>query len=243
MSNEEGASLFGRWANEYDAIYAARGRDIIAEARAIQCILTEHGRRVGDMLDVGCGTGVHLAALADSAGEMVGVDNCREMLAIARRNAPRARLVDADMLELDLGRSFDSVISLFAVLNLTPHEEMERAFGALSAHLAPGGTLLIEPSVMLEDLVPPTEDEVEGDASGVRFWRRTSGRIEGDTLIVRFEMRFERAHGTEHIDEVHRIALRPRAWYRKQMERHGLEWEFRRVAPFPHELLVGKRPG
>jgi SAM-dependent methyltransferase len=60
------------------------------------------GRGSGWCLDVGCGTGVHLAALAEAGWSVVGVDASADQLRMARRRAGPgvAGLVQADAARL-----------------------------------------------------------------------------------------------------------------------------------------------
>lgn len=68
------------------------------------------------ILDAGTGTGVGAAAAMTSGREVVGVDAAPGMLAIARREVPGARFVEADFAELPFpAGSFDVVISVHAL--------------------------------------------------------------------------------------------------------------------------------
>ena len=68
------------------------------------------------VLDAGTGTGVGAAAALTSGREVVGVDAAAGMLAIARREVPGARFVEADFAALPFpAGSFDVVISVHAL--------------------------------------------------------------------------------------------------------------------------------
>jgi ubiquinone/menaquinone biosynthesis C-methylase UbiE len=68
------------------------------------------------ILDAGTGTGVGAAAAMTSGREVVGVDGAAGMLAIARREVPGARFVEADFANLPFpAGSFDVVISVHAL--------------------------------------------------------------------------------------------------------------------------------
>lgn len=74
---------------------------------------------VRTILDVGCGGGDNLAALA-AAGryELAGVDISEEALAIARQRVPAARLARLDVQREALPEQFDLVISIQVVEHL-----------------------------------------------------------------------------------------------------------------------------
>ena len=68
------------------------------------------------ILDAGTGTGIGAAAALTSGREVVGVDAAPGMLAIARREVPGARFVEADFAKLPFpAGSFDVVISVHAL--------------------------------------------------------------------------------------------------------------------------------
>jgi ubiquinone/menaquinone biosynthesis C-methylase UbiE len=71
-------------------------------AAAAPLIARLAGRGSGWCLDVGCGTGVHLAALAEAGWSVVGVDASADQLRMARRRAGPgvAGLVQADAARL-----------------------------------------------------------------------------------------------------------------------------------------------
>lgn len=81
------------WYDEHVAWSTAAAAPLIAQLA---------GRGSGWCLDVGCGTGVHLAALAETGWSVVGVDASADQLRVARRRAGSvvAGLVRADAARL-----------------------------------------------------------------------------------------------------------------------------------------------
>jgi SAM-dependent methyltransferase len=85
-------------------------------AAATPLILRLVGTGPGRCLDVGCGTGVHLAALAGAGWSVVGVDASADQLRVARHRArsPVAALVQGDIAAIPFADgSFDLVLSAF----------------------------------------------------------------------------------------------------------------------------------
>ena len=78
---------YGMIAGTYDR---AGGPDIDAEQPAMWELFD--GLSAGTAVDVACGTGRHLARLAELGHQVVGVDQSPEMLEVARRRRPEARL-------------------------------------------------------------------------------------------------------------------------------------------------------
>jgi ubiquinone/menaquinone biosynthesis C-methylase UbiE len=83
----------------------------------------EPGWRV---LDVGCGTGTHLAMYADAACEVAGIDLNPDMLARARRRLGQgADLREADALELPFrGDAFDLAIGMLILHEMAPADRV-----------------------------------------------------------------------------------------------------------------------
>lgn len=101
---------------------------------------------VGDLLDIGTGTGRMLALFGPRAQRALGIDQSREMLAVARANLDAAglrhvQLRHGDMYHLALAPgSFDLVI-LHQVLHFAEHPA--EAIAEAARVLRPGGRLLL----------------------------------------------------------------------------------------------------
>jgi SAM-dependent methyltransferase len=100
--------------------------------------------RAGRALDLGCGTGVHTALLADRCADVLAVDLSAPMVAHARRHRDRSniRWQVRDLHEVtpaEDGR-FDVVLSAYT-LHHVPH--FETALHHLRSLVRPGGLLLL----------------------------------------------------------------------------------------------------
>ncbi len=99
------------------------------------------------VLDIGCGTGRHIFALAQRGVLGMGVDYLIE--AIEKRQAEarsdeRAQFVLGDARELDLDRQFDAVLCLYDVIgSYVDAEDNVRIIKSIRRHLRPGGKALI----------------------------------------------------------------------------------------------------
>ena len=128
-----------RW-DEIRALY-------VAEEKVEQVLMDLlSGSRVGDLLDVGTGTGRILELLAPQADHALGLDLSREMLAIARAKLDKAglrncELRQGDMYQLPLApRSVDAV-TFHQVLHFG--ETPAAAIAEAARVLKPGGRLLV----------------------------------------------------------------------------------------------------
>ncbi len=97
--------------------------------------LTPPGSRV---LELGCGRGNVLAATRPAVG--VGVDLSTEMLRIARSRYPDLRFIHADVLDLDVGESFDVIILSDLVNDVW---DVQSAFEVARRHALPHSRLLL----------------------------------------------------------------------------------------------------
>jgi len=81
-------------------------------------------------LDFGCGTGRILGYLEEEVGEATGVDNAASMLAYARNQVKKAKLIEADLTEHDVlaGEEYDFITAFRIFLNAEPvlRKEMMR---------------------------------------------------------------------------------------------------------------------
>ena len=137
--------LYDKLAKYYDRIYSFR--DYLDEAVRIQNLIIKYLETGGNtLLDIACGTGMHLKHLKDDFS-CTGVDTSKTMLKIARKNAKGVTFKEADMKTLKLGKQFDIVTCLLSSIGyVRNYSNLERTIRNFSKHLKKGGLALIEPS-------------------------------------------------------------------------------------------------
>lgn len=96
------------------------------------------------VLDAGCGNGRLLSALPEDVN-YCGVDNCAELIAIARAKHPDRRFETIDILSLNYLNelNFDLVASIAVLQHLPGIAARTEALLQLKSKLAPGGRLII----------------------------------------------------------------------------------------------------
>lgn len=96
------------------------------------------------LLDCCCGTGALTGMLVPMAGErgrVIGIDFCREMLAVARDKCPGAEFVHGNVMDLPFpDNSFDAATMGFALRNLA---DQNRAVQEMARVVKPGGRIVI----------------------------------------------------------------------------------------------------
>ncbi|MFM7809159.1 MAG: class I SAM-dependent methyltransferase, partial [Planctomycetota bacterium] len=98
----------------YDAIAEVTGRDLDGEAvRVRQAWETTLGAGRHRVLDVACGTGLHLERFRAHA-EVAGADHSATMLRVAARRLPGVTLHEQPMERLDVPETFDVITCLLA---------------------------------------------------------------------------------------------------------------------------------
>lgn len=105
-------------------------------------------RAASDVLELGCGYGRVLEALAPLPCRLVGVDADADLLAHARRclaSRENVTLVEADMRQVSLEQRFDRVLVPHSGIYCLPREEdVLTVFRRAHALLRPGGILALD---------------------------------------------------------------------------------------------------
>jgi SAM-dependent methyltransferase len=94
------------------------------------------------VLDAGCGTGRIALELARRGVAVVGVDNDRDLLDVARGKAPELRWILADLAGLALPERFDVVLLAGNVVPYVAADRRADAVAACARQLAPTGVLI-----------------------------------------------------------------------------------------------------
>lgn len=118
---------------------AAEGADLEGEARLVDA-LAPRGSRV---LDAGCGAGRLGGTLHRRGHDVTGVDADEVLVAEARATRPGPTWLVADLLDVDLGATFDVVVAAGNVLVfLAPGTERD-VVANLARHVADDGALVL----------------------------------------------------------------------------------------------------
>ncbi|NBC47303.1 MAG: methyltransferase domain-containing protein [Gammaproteobacteria bacterium] len=104
--------------------------------------LQERMPEQGLLLDLGCGAGVPVAQTFLASGwEVVGVDFCPAMLALAAQHVPAMRRICGDMRRLELAPNrFDAVTFVYSLFHV-PWSEHDALFQRIARWLRPNGRL------------------------------------------------------------------------------------------------------
>ncbi|MDQ4089625.1 MAG: class I SAM-dependent methyltransferase [Actinomycetota bacterium] len=192
----------------YELLHATRGKDYAREAAAVTERIRGRRPEASTLLDVACGSGLHLAALAEAGWDVEGVDLSEPMLAAAAARLPGVALHAADMRTFRLDRRFDAVVCLFSAIGyMTSLDDLAVAATNMGEHLLPGGVLVVEPWFEPDDWHDGavfSEAAKAGDSAVSRVsrsWR------EGDSSVIEMLYAVATPDRTMSFTELHRMGL------------------------------------
>ncbi|MFH1570439.1 MAG: class I SAM-dependent methyltransferase [Gemmatimonadota bacterium] len=189
----------------------------------------------GPVLELGCGSGRTLLPIATAGIDIVGLESSADMLARGRRRLAalprqvrdRVELVEGDMRDFSLGRTFTLITIPYRTFqHLLEPEDQRRALAAMAAHLEPGGRLVYNTFDPARDLAErawsPTgplelDTEFQDPETGrqVRVCFRRAYDLERQHLLQ--ELQYEESEG-ERVVATTRAHLTLRYTYRFEME-------------------------
>lgn len=215
----------GSFAHVYDALY---GDPAFVEAQT-GFLAGVIGPAPGSVLDLGCGTGTHLATFSRLGYRVVGVDADPLMLAVAVRKAPGAGLVCADLRRLPLTPShtgFDAALCLESPLAyLLDDSELAGALHGIHRSLAEHARLVVDVFDYLGTLGarPITPQESHFETATMRVSVRESHHYAKQRRVWTMRQAFEveEAAGRSRFEVVHRLRMRSIDEYAQALERAG----------------------
>jgi SAM-dependent methyltransferase len=230
-----GTPFASLYAATYDALY--RDKDYDGEVALVRRLFREHGEgEIRSVLDLGCGTGSHAIRLAGLGYEVVGVERSAAMLEVARSKSADLELHQADIRDVELGRTFDAALLLFAVLGyLTSDEDVLAALRTARRHLWRAGLLVLDvwygPAVLHQRPSPgfariPLERGV--------LLRSVRSELDQERHLCRVRYELKRVEGelvVEHAEEEHLVRFFFPDELASLLERSG--FSLVRLAAFP----------
>lgn len=129
---------YKEFAKYYDKFY--QNKDYTKETEFLINFICQNDK----VIDIGCGTGIHASLLQRKGFNVEGLDLNKEMLDIAKTRVNN-NLYLQNVLDLNINKKYDVIISMFAVLNhLKDTQELEKALINLKNILRDNGKIIID---------------------------------------------------------------------------------------------------
>lgn len=188
----------------YDQTYSFK--DYLREANDLVALIDQWNPNASTLLDVACGTGLHLERLSRHF-QCEGLDINHDFLAKASGRFG-GKLHHGDMESFSLQRLYDVVICLFGSISyLQTPDRLARAITCMAQHVAPGGLLVIEPWLTPENF---WHGNVKLEVSEQRDRKIASmyvAKEENGVAILERHFLIGEPTGVRHFVEVHREGL------------------------------------
>ena len=199
--------LHNQLAKYYDRVYSFK--DYLDEAVRLQNLIMKYSESGGNtLLDVACGTGLHLKHLKDDFS-CTGVDISKNMLQIARKNAGGVTFKEADMKTFQLSKQFDVIVCLLSSIGYVKTEaSLEKTIKNFSRHLKKGGLALIEPSHAKSAYVNGEPRVTSYNGKDAKIARVTVTKIRQATALLNMHLLIaERGKDAKHFVDSHELGL------------------------------------
>jgi SAM-dependent methyltransferase len=144
-------SIYKNYAKYYDLLYT--DKNYVKEAKYVNDIISKHSKKHKNILELGCGTGIHAIELAKSGYWIDGIDLSKGMLQKATKRIDNLPKTLASKLSFSLGdirnfrnkKKYDIVISLFHVTSyMTTNHHVEEMFKTANIHLKKDGLFIFD---------------------------------------------------------------------------------------------------
>lgn len=227
-------SEYAKSAEIYDAIYLAK-KDYTKEAEQMHNIIEEYKKTGGNrLLDVACGTGLHLEVL-QRWYDIEGLDLSEGQLAVARGRLPGVKLYHADMANFNTGKQYDAITCLFSAIGeLLDIEQVNSAVSTMAKHLKPGGVLIIEPWLRPEQFREGRIWSDFVDKPDLKVARMTIAERHGNVVDLHMHHMVGRSDKVEYFVEHHQEAMHTVEDYTEAFQKAGL------TITYDAEGLIGR---
>jgi len=212
------------------------------EADAIITRLKKEHPAARTLLDVACGTAEHARYLS-AIYQVDGVDINSDFVAIAARKNPAGQFSQADMMDFNLGKTYDIVLCLFSSIGyIKTLENMVKTLRYFEKRLNPGGIVLVEPWFEpaawhpLESVYMLTGESAEGKVCRMNF-----NEQEGNLSIINFHYIVGTETGVTYFSERHELGLFARQEKEGAFKQAGLTVEFDLLGITGRGLYLAKR--
>ena len=138
-------NVFKNYSRYYDLLY--KDKDYEGEVNYVTTLLNKYAPHTKTLLDLGCGTGKHDFYLVNKGYQVTGVELSQDMIDIAKQefNHKDFEILQGDIRNFKLDKTFDSILSLFHVISYqTTNEDVINSFKGIKSHLKKDGIFIFD---------------------------------------------------------------------------------------------------
>lgn len=133
---------FNKYAEIYDLFY--HDKSYKDEVAYVDKLIKDIDPAISQILEWGCGTGIHGRLLGDMGYFVHGVDSSMDMI-LKAQTTDNFKCEQGDITELKLNKNYDLIISLFHVVSYQlTNNKLYRLFENAANHLAPGKLFIFD---------------------------------------------------------------------------------------------------
>ncbi len=222
MTSMDKINSYKHFAQIYDALFAALGKDYQTEANKINELVIEYKRStMNELLDLGCGTGEHIKYLKNKY-TITGMDNSGEMLSIAKEKNPDVPFIKANMLDFKFEIKFDVIICLFSAIGyLLSKGSLEKVIKNVNFHLRDGGVFIVEPWYSPDEINDYLDLVEFGEKQGIKACRMRETEIEGKIAKTNGHILVSQHGQVTHLITKHKFGLFSKNDFAEALTKNG----------------------
>ena len=116
------AEIYDEFAKTYD-----ENRGLFDLSHVYESFYQRLGRKRGDLLDLGCGSGEAFSKFfVDKGWNVTGVDFSKQMLALARQYVPEMKTIHADIVQVEFTPDqFDAIVAIYSLFHVPKDKHIE----------------------------------------------------------------------------------------------------------------------
>ncbi|MBK7253719.1 MAG: class I SAM-dependent methyltransferase [Ignavibacteria bacterium] len=229
--------MYKKSAGFYDALYHFKNYKEASEK--LRDIIYRFNPKAKTLLDTACGTGKHIEYL-NKYFDPEGLDINEDLLNIAKQRCPGTVFHFESMIDFDLRKKYDVVTCLFSsIAYVKTPGNLFNAVKCMSAHLNPGGLLIIEPWFSRETFWTDRITVNHYDEKDLKITWMYTPKIENDLSVLEINYLVGTPSEVSYFKERHELGLFDDTQYRSSMEKPGLKIEYDKEGLFGRGMYIG----
>lgn len=234
--------MYSQMAQYYDKLYSFK--DYQAEVERLLPILALPERESRyKLLDVACGTGMHLKYLKEYF-DCTGIDLCPELLCISRERNPEVTHYEMDMSRISLSGTFDVITCFFGSIgHLCRLDLLEQTLSGFARLLAEDGMMVIEPWHSPSEYRVGTVSHLLWEGEGQKISRLSVSLEEDGLSVLDMHHLIGTPNGVTHFREELRLGMWTDAEFEAIFSELGYAMETDRIRDNGRRMIVARRRG